>query len=511
MKKWKIFTLISWIFFITFPLILGQLNSDSEYLFGGLFFNPIDGYSYFAKMQQGYAGELAFQLPYASQANNEILIFTFYILIGHLSRILGLSIPIVYHIFRVAIAVSFFFSLGPLLDKYFPKDNAFYKGAFLSILFGGGLGWLYFLSGDLPVDFWVSEAFVFLSAFSNPHFMLTFLCLSLLLNLLLTDNYGFKHLFGYFSLGLILVNISPFAAIIFGFVMIIDFFINNKEKLSNKVRSNLSFGLPVVSIGMYQYFTIKSDPILSIWNLQNVTTTPTITNLIFGLSPLLIGSVILFLLIYSKKIVIPKPVILLICWIIFSIAMGYFPFNLQRRFLVGIYLPLSVVFWYLLSTYTSNKGKPINKLLPISILVISVISNLIVFAGSSNALINQDPLFFIKSEVNQAVDWMDTNIDQKSVILANEKIGLEIPALGNYRVVYGHPFESLNAEKTQQMIEKFWENQLSNDSAINFLKENNVDYIFCELAESGHECPEVTKTYETVYKRGNIVIFQVQN
>ncbi len=510
MKKWKIITLISWVFLISFPLIIGQVNSDSEHLFGGLFFNPIDGYSYFAKMQQGNAGDFTFQLPYASQPNKEIYIFTLYILMGHLSRILGLTIPITYHILRIAIAILFFFSLGPLFDKFFPNDNAFYKGAFISILFGGGLGWIYFLFGDLPLDFWVSEAFVFLSAFSNPHFILTFLCLSLLLNLLLSENYGFKPLIGYFVIGLILVNISPFAAVVFGFVMITNLFMTRKN-FSKKFITTLSFGLPVVFIGAYQYFTIKSDPILSIWNSQNVTTTPTIPNLFFGLSPLLIGSIILLLLIFNKKIVISKPVILLLSWIIFSIVMGYFPFNLQRRFLVGIYLPLSITFWYLFSAYATEKGKTISKLLPIFIIVISVISNLIIFAGSLSALNNQDPIFFIKSDVIQAIDWMDANIEQNSVILSTEKTGLEIPALGNYRVVYGHPFESLNAEATQQIIDNFWENQLTEEIAINLLKVHNVDYIFCEFIKSSQECPEVTNNYKILYKNGNVTIFQVQN
>ncbi len=106
---------------------------------------------------------------------------------------------------------------------------------------------------------------------------------------------------------------------------------------------------------------------------------------------------------------------------------------------------------------------------------------------------------------------MDANIEQNSVILSTEKTGLEIPALGNYRVVYGHPFESLNAEATQQIVDRFWENQLTEEIAINLLKVHNVDYIFCEFIKSSQECPEVTNNYKILYKNGNVTIFQVQN
>jgi hypothetical protein len=511
MKKWKIFTLISWIFLISLPLFLGQFKSDSQYLFGGLFFNPIDGYSYFAKMQQGYAGDISFQLPYASQTNKDIYIFTFYILLGHISRILGLSIPVIYHIFRIVIAILLFFSLEPLLDKFFSKDDVFYKSAFLTILVGGGMGWIYFLFGDLPIDFWVSEAFVFLSAFSNPHFILTFLILSLLLNLLLSDIFGMKSSVIYFLLGLVLVNISPFAVVVFGFVMILNLLIFKRTLCKKRMAGILSFGVPVASIAAYQYFSIKSDPILNIWNSQNVTTTPVVMNLLFGLSPLLIGSIILLILIFKRKLVISKPAILLIGWILFSIAMSYFPFNLQRRFLVGIYLPLSIAFWHLFSSYSTQLGKTIKKSLPIFILVISVMSNLFIFTGTMNALINQDQVFFIKSDVIQAVDWMDANIEKDSVILATEQTGLVIPALGNFRVVYGHPFESLYAQDTMLLVKQFWKNKLSNKDAIEFINNNNTDFIFCEFSSTVEDCPFVTSNFEIVFLSKNVAIFQVEN
>ncbi|MBE0687865.1 MAG: hypothetical protein IH585_17870, partial [Anaerolineaceae bacterium] len=93
MKKWKLFVLVIWLFFLLFPVIFGYSKSNNDLGFSGLIFNPIDGYSYFAKMQLGDAGAWAFDLPYSPESNNDIYIFTLYTFFGHISRFSGLSIP----------------------------------------------------------------------------------------------------------------------------------------------------------------------------------------------------------------------------------------------------------------------------------------------------------------------------------------------------------------------------------------------------------------------------------
>ncbi len=284
MKKWKLIIFIIWVLILLFPVILGYGNSTDELLFSGLIFNPIDGFSYHAKMQLGAAGEWAFNLPYSAETNNDIYIFTLYLFFGHLSRILGISIPIIYLFFRILFSILLFFSLLELLKSVFNNEDIFFKGAFISLLFGGGLGWIYFLSGDLPLDFWVAEAYIFLSSLSNPHFILSLLIFVMLLTIILRNYFGLWITILVFILSIILVSISPFSAIIMGFVFLMNvIFVRkfSKESISNLI----VFGMPTGIIGAYQYLTIRADPVLNNWNAQNVTQTPSLINLLFSFSP----------------------------------------------------------------------------------------------------------------------------------------------------------------------------------------------------------------------------------
>lgn len=510
MKKWKIGLLAIWILVISIPLVVGIIKSDENLIFGGLIFNPIDGYSYLAKMQEGYAGEWTFQLPYSSQENGEVFIFTLYIFLGHIARLVGIGIPEIFNLFRIGISILFFFSVDSLLTRFFEKEDYIYKFTFGSIIFGGGLGWIYFVFGTLPIDFWVSEAFIFLSSLSNPHFILSFLIISILINFIIRGESNLKIFAVFFVLSCFLTNISPFASINIGFLLIISFFYDRFNS-KNTIKNLIAFSLPAILISSYQFFTIKNDPILSIWNAQNQTPTPEVANILFGFSPFLLGIIILLALNYRKKITTILPIKILLAWILITLILANIPLNLQRRFLVGLYLPLGIVFWKLFSLHIKIGEVKTQRFLPTAILGISLISNLLIYSGGVNALINQDQMFFIDKEIKMVTNWMKTNDLGQSTILANEENGLVIPALGEFRVVYGHPFESINAIETKERVNKFWQNDMSEQEQIDFINKNNVEFVLCEIEDKIPECPKVTKKYLLKYESAKIKLFQVVN
>lgn len=510
MKKWKILLLTIWIFVISIPLLVGILHPDEDLVYGGLIFNPIDGYSYLAKMQQGFYGEWAFQLPYSANETSDIFIFTFYILLGHIARITGIGIPVIFHIFRIGISILCFFALDSLLKIFFEKDEVWHKFALISLLFGGGLGWIYLFTGDLPIDLWVSEAYIFLSSFSNPHFILTFLIFCILIKILFKNEKDAKSFWIFFLLGFLLSNISPFGAVNIGFLMVIILFFTQENRRLLLLRL-VSFGFPTLLIGIYQFTSIKNDTVLKIWNDQNLTLTPGIGNLIFGFSPFLVGIIILVIMIYKKRIEIPPLIKILMAWVFLLILLSYIPVNLQRRFLVGLYLPMGIIFWKLLSLQEKAISLVSGKVFPVTLLGLSLFSNLLIFSGSVNALMNQDRMFYIDKNVEDAINWIKANDQGKRIILAKVDTGLVIPALGNFRVIYGHPFESINAEKMNLMVNEFWSNKLTIQEQLDLIIENNVDFILCEVNSGLESCPKITSQFNTIYDTDNILLFQVEN
>ena len=510
MKKWNLIVFIVWIFALIFPVILGYSISSEELHFSGLIFNPIDGYSYFAKMQQGAGGAWAFNLPYSAESNKDIYIFTIYAFFGHLSRILGISIPFIYHFFRIVFSILLFFSLQELLRVIFKAEDIFFKGAMISLFFGGGLGWIYFLSGELPLDFWVAEAFIFLSSFSNPHFVLSLLLITVLLSIIFRNLHGIWISIFIFFLSIILVSISPFSAILMGFVFLMNVILG-RTFTKKSINNLIVFSIPTVMIGAYQYLSIHADPILNKWNSQNVTETPALINILFSFSPMLIGIIIFLFIFWKKKLPLEKPISLLIVWIFFALLMAYVPFNLQRRFLVGLYIPIGIVFWHLLKIYFSQTQYKKQTLLIYVFIGMCLPSSLLIFTGSLNAITGFDSIFYYKKNIASSSEWLSTNIADKSVILTNEENGLIVPALANFKVVYGHPFESINAERTKQDINNFWSNQLSTDQSWSMINKYKVDYIICEFPKTINDCPLITQSLRIIYVANDIAVFQVVN
>ncbi len=191
--------------------------------------------------------------------------------------------------------------------------------------------------------------------------------------------------------------------------------------------------------------------------------------------------------------------------------MAYIPFNLQRRFLVGYYLPLVIVFWKLLSDYYKQFPSKKQEMLIYALIGLSLPSSLLIFSGSLSAINHQDQIFYYKQNILEAAEWLTSNVAEKSVILASEENGRIIPALANFKVVYGHPFESINAEQTKKNVDDFWANKLSEEQSRNLIKKYKVDYILCEYETTRNNCPAITSTLEMIYEASDVAIFQVVN
>ncbi len=131
----------------------------------------MDGNSYLAKMYEGWRGDWRFTLPYSAALSTGAYIYTYYILLGHLSRLLGLPLIGVFHAARLLGAIFLFWVLWGFLDNLNPQgrhNRIIYALACLGL----GMGWLAFPFGVATSDFWVAEAYPFLSAYTNPHFVL---------------------------------------------------------------------------------------------------------------------------------------------------------------------------------------------------------------------------------------------------------------------------------------------------------------------------------------------------
>ena len=457
---------------IILPYIFAFTTQGEDHVFSGFLVNPLDGNSYLAKMMEGYQGRWLFTLPYSQNPGSGEYIFLFYLFLGHLARVTGLSLIATFHITRVLSVVFLFLVLYQFLRDYFDEEKEKIGLTLMIVILGSGLGWLLTPLGIKTSDLWVAEAFPLLASFQNPHFPLG-LGLMILTILQFFRKQNKFSLFFIFICGAALAIILPFGAVVVGSVLLVQqvwVWIRKKEIHPFKL---LILALATLPLVVYQYLAVATSPELAIWNSQNLTPSPPIWDLLISFSP----AMVLAGLSITKKFQVRNSELFttLITWLILGAIIIYLPIGIQRRFMVGYYIPVSILACTFLLSFPKRK----TRILGISaLLALTSLTIIIVFMAGFSAILNKNPLIFLTKPEYEAVQWLKLNSKSGALILADSRMGMFLPGLTNSRVIYGHPFETINAMGKKQTVEDFFNCQYGLDEGSNYLSDNGVNYIF---------------------------------
>lgn len=463
--------LLALVLLITVPYLVGFQASDTNFHFGGFLINPVDGNSYLAKMQLGFRGSWNFLLPYTADPGEGAYLFLFYIFLGHIARLTGLSLVAVFHVARIVAALWLLLMICRLLRITFHDNKNFLIG-FALAGFGSGLGWVAILGGLFTSDFWVAEAYPFLSMYTNPHFSLG---LGLMIYSLLprSEEGWLKSLLAAVALALI----QPFGVVIICLVKITQgFFKFRAERLSLMQLLSQKWFWPSVIYGLaggvillYQFAVILSDPILSQWHLQNITPRPGPVDLVISfLPPLALG------LLGIRKAWQAERGKIMVIWGAICLVLVFLPWSLQRRFLTGLYLPLAILSVYGLDALKEKTPIAIRYWL-ICLFFLAVPTNLIVVSSGFQAIKERNPKIFIERGLAESLVWINANAAQDELVLTDPDSGLYVPAWTGRRVVYGHPFETISAAEKLEFVEDL------------FLAEQDDSYYAAAIDESQSE------------------------
>ncbi len=507
MEKRKVALIGAILLFVTLPYGYAALAAGQGYTFGGFLFNPLDGNSYLAKMMQGWLGSWTFTLPYTATPGKGTFLFLFYLLLGHLSRWLGLPLVWTFHLARVLAAGGMLLVLDQFLGRalqFSPEQR--WKALLLSAL-GSGMGWLVVPAGAFTADFWVAEAYPFLSAFANPHFPLAIaLCL-----LLWMQSEGTITLWRgviLALLGLALAVVLPFGVVVALAVLL------GRTLWSGVARQGFPWqALVWVALGAapvlgYQYGLVGSDPLLAGWNAQNLTPAPPLWDLLLSLSPALIVAGIGLRRFWLDA---PGPRRrLVIIWLVLGVALVYFPFTLQRRFMLGLYIPAAIVADWLVDAIRTA-GRPWGHWLWGGLLALSIPTNIAILLAGFYGVQTHDPLLYLTSDESSALAWVRTETASDAIFLASPEMGMFIPAQTGRRVLYGHPFETVNAEDEKQAVEALYAGRWGPEEVEQYLNTRGVDYIFYGPREEGLGKRSVWQGYPVVYENEDVAILSVGN
>jgi hypothetical protein len=493
-------------------LALSDTGEDQWQFMGILNSNYRDGATYISKMQQGYEGGWLVYFRHSPDIHSPVFIQVLYPLLGHIARILGIPIIALFHVARVIAALIMYMALYQFAAVIWPRRRS-RRIFFLLVTLGSGLGWLAMLFSGTPStsDFVIPEMFPFYSTLVNVHFPLTIAFLALLASILIVMfRPGCVDLPTVANGGLVLALLSlglsllyPQALVPIGIAVSLYVFLHGvrlRRIPDRELRWWLVLIAPALPMAGYYVAIVNYNPAVAEWNRQNVTASPDPFTFLIGLGvPLLIA---LPGIIRAIRHFEQDGDQMMLIWLLSILVVMYLPTNIQRRFTVGILIVIAYFATRALESFWFNF---INRRWRYRLLmaVVPMMTMTTVFILLSNMTIVVGP--FLPRDYANAISWLRTNADTSEVVVASSEVSIWLPGLAGTRVVYGHPFETLEAAQREQQIVSWYSGAYSDCRQL--LTEYDVRYVIFGPLEQDLGTPTCLSALREVSRFGSVALY----
>jgi hypothetical protein len=482
MKRFIIFLSLAVLLLTIIVYAAAWYRAAPDRHFVGYIYNAPDGASYLAKMRLGWLGHWRYRLMFTPEDQSGAYLFIFYLGLGHLARLSGVPLAVVYHLARIMGGAVLLIALGWLCKKAMP-DEYVRRWGYAFALFGGGVGWAFTWAKPMPVDLWVPEGYAFYSILVNAHFpwaqallLLIFACTAMWRSGSISTCYAMPAI----SLMLILLGVlQPFEVVLVGLVWFIWLI------LEWIMTARFSWKLAVLLAGIgtlgllypvYCFLAIQRDPFLAAWDAQNVTASPPLWNWLIGYAltiPWIVPGAF-------KAWRTGRPLErILLAWIIGSLLAMFAPISLQRRFCLGLSIPLGVLaglgWGCFLSTWQrrSHWLNPAKAGMALLLLLTPLFLLLEGFIMPARA----PERFYAHDKEIQAAQILLSR-DPAKVILASRERGEAIPWMTGHPVLVGHPLETVKFARREREALHFFNNSWRPEERRAFLCRENVGFVW---------------------------------
>ena len=271
-------------------------------------------------------------------------------------------------------------------------------------------------------------------------------------------------------------------------------------------------GLVALAYPLYGVLAIQADPILAGWNAQNQTPSPPVWDWLLSLGLVAALAVPGMVVALRRR---SDGGLLLLAWVIAAGVGMYAPLALQRRLALGLQAPLALLaatgWWVVVRPRLRVR---LRALASAALLGFSALTNLFLMAMLVLAALGGEPRFYLSDGEWQALAWLRKEVDRDQVVLCAPQTGMFIPAWAGQRVVYGHPFETIDAERRKAQVEAYWSGKMSVAEQESFLLENRVGYVLVgprelEIGDWRLEVGIWELEGEVVFEAGDVRVYKL--
>jgi hypothetical protein len=527
------------------PYLVGAINTPVGGEYSGALVIPggfqVDYNSHMAKMWQGSRGEWDYQLLFTHEDHPGLPgVQIFYVALGALANLTGLSFPVMYQLARFLLTIAMMPLLWAFASHFFEKP----RDRWTVIFFGTalmGVGWLMFLllpeltRQVAPIEFWLSDAYHFTGVLYMPHFSaaicLQIMALSAFLNWLQQPSIRAMMTM---TMALVLdALIQPYVVLLtfplLGSVLLCKWLME-WHKHKKLAWHDMTLLIPAAlhgGIALWQYGMITAHPVWKNFSDQNITHSPEPIYYLFGYALFLLPIVVGMRRTISK--IPPLHAIerglggevrwlLPIFWVLWVVILLYAPTATQRRYLLGVQTPLALLAAAGWAVWLKNISLPRWRFFTLIYGALGAITPLLLLISNSTAMINtkNNPVFYTPDEV-AGYAWLRENTAPDAVILTTMQrdgtgSGGRLVAMTGRRVFIGHWIETIHFEDKIAQITQFFALQTADTWHQEFLKSADIDYVWYDdyARKMGSWSPANRAYLELVFDEETLQIYQVQ-
>ncbi len=536
-REWRIVIFLSLFLIVvtTMPIIYGWLVTPPGQVFTGVYFAaPNDWFVYYSYINQAKSGKLLFDNLFTAE-NQVPTLNIFWLAVGQLARLFDLSPLVAFQLTRIML-IPIFMVVAYLMIATIFIDQLRRAVSLLILSFSSGLGLLLinrliqyphnFSNGQFnwPMDLWVPEAFTFLTLHYSPHFIasaiLILIIFWLTLMFSLKNNYWYSVVAG--GLGLVLFSFHPFHVLtVYGFILIffLVLIIRDQKWHWPLVWHHFIFSVLALPSVIYYLYLIKTDSVMALRFLQNLTWTPPlwITLFSYGWLVVLAAGAIIWLVRNKQK---SNRVLFLVVWAVFQFLLIFFPVPWQRRMSEGLHFPLSLLtaialvqiyFWSkksqrALAKFTYEQRYGVALIFSLTLIV----SNLFQLAVNYYMYANHLNLSYLDQTRLEAASWLD-NVPPGVVLNTAGNIINYLPAFSRQHVYVGHGVETPFFGLKQTEVNWFFKTNRVAEIEKRFLENRNITLIYYGPDERklGAYEPSQKSYLRSIFSNDQVVIYQV--
>lgn len=526
------------------PYWLGSNSTPNDQVYMHLIMNAEDSLTYWAKMRQGLAGAWQYTIPFTAEPHDSAAVGVFYVWLGQAARLGNLSLTAVWHLSRFICAVILFV-MTFYLTAVFVADKLTRWTAYLLALYGSGLGWLLFISGQtywlgaFPIDFKQPGAHLFFTSITFPH-------IALGSALIMFDMIALKRiadgrlntdqlaegkrsiwlLVVLAGLGNVLLGIAyPFliyiVAVTAGLTFAYLLFKARHLLWREAFQIAVMFLIPA-PLYLYYLYVWQTNDVFQMWDRQAGTPSPPWPHYLVGFGLMLL----LAALFWWKRPSQRRHFAVLWWWLTAVALLVYAPLGPQRRFVQGVQAALSILAaaglvvvllprlqrtrpWQRIIQNPRYDSAKLSRFFISLFILFMSFSNIILLADVSRiAGITHPDLFFRPRAEMEMVGWLHEN-EPAAIVLADYQSGNLIAAYAGNPVLLGHWAETVDYDLKTTAVNQFFDEAVSDQWRQDLLNAYQIELVWYGPREQavGDFDPNTADYLIPIQQNGTITIY----